>query len=79
MTNGLTISDDIQLFFRPEGNAWYSSRSGKLPEQIEEIVYEWQNTNSGHPEFDFSEKWLQAFEPRDQRQEELLLELRGRV
>ncbi len=53
MTNRLTISDDIQLFFRPEGNAWYSSRSGKLPEQIEQIVYEWQNDNSSHPHLTF--------------------------
>jgi hypothetical protein len=77
MTNRLTICDDVQLFFRPEGNAWYSSSSGKLPEQIEEIVCEWQDDNSGHPHFEFAEKWLKAYAAPDQRKEELLLEFRG--
>jgi hypothetical protein len=76
MTNRLTISDDIQLFFRPDGTAWYSSRSGKPPEQIEAIVYQWQDDNLGHLQFDLSEQWLQAYEAPDRRREEILSELR---
>jgi hypothetical protein len=76
MTNRLTISDDIQLFFRPDGTAWYSSRSGKLPEQIEEIVYQWQDDNLGHLQFDYSEQWLQSYEPPDRHKNEILRELR---
>jgi hypothetical protein len=76
MTNRLTINDDIQLFFRPDGSAWYSSRSGKLPEEIERIVYQWQDDNLGHAQFDFSEQWLQAYEAPDRRREEILGELR---
>lgn len=75
-TNRLTLSDDIQLFFRQGGVAWYSSKSGTQPEQIEAIVYEWQDCNLSHPQFDFSEKWLQTFEAPDSRKEEMLRELR---
>jgi hypothetical protein len=77
LPNRLTISDDIQLFFRPDGSAWYASQSGKLPEQMEQIVYEWQDDNLDHLQFDFSEQWLQAYEAPDRRKDEVLRELRS--
>jgi len=76
MTRRLTINDDIQLFFRKDGTASYSSRSRKLPEQIEGIVYHWQQNNPSHPQFDLSEEWLQSYEAPDRRKEGLIRELR---